>query len=193
MGDAGYSKVGGDNAANDVKFTDPTGKFNASLDQFKKAYTDPQGNFDPNAAMNAFLGQSQGLTNMVVGATGPLSQMLDAQAQRDAKLGGEAALASMPGAQNSGAGMAAFGQAYADPFARAAIGTQQAQLGMLQPLMSQALGGQYGLMNNAMGQAGGMAGKMGDMWAPTYEKNKSGWDYAMDAGGLAMKALPLFL
>ena len=186
----GASKAGD---VNDTQFADPTGKFQGALDQFKQGFTDRQGNFDPNAAFNQFMGQSPGLMNMVEGATGPLSQMMDASAQRDAKLGGEAALASMPGGMNSGAGMAAFGQAYADPFAKAAIGTQQAQLNMLNPLMQGSMQGQYGLMNNAMGNYGQMASRMGDMWSPTYMQNKSGWDRTMDVANMGVKVAGLFL
>ena len=99
----------------------------------------PEG-YDPNAYFTQFLGQSGQLADLVSGQMNPLTQSLNAVAARQAALGGEAALMAMPGARNSGAGMASYAQAYADPFAQA-----QAQL------QQQQLQGTLGLWGNAMG------------------------------------------
>jgi hypothetical protein len=96
--------------------------------------------YDPNAYYQQFLGQAGGLADLVSGQMNPLSQSLNGIAARQAALGGEAALSAMPGARHSGAGMAAFGQAYADPFAQAQAQLQSAQLQ-----------GTLGLWGNAMG------------------------------------------
>jgi len=186
MGDNTYSEVGGPNSADKVKFVDPTGQYQNQLNQQQGAFTDAQGKMDPNAAYNAFMGQVPGLANAVMGPTSQISQMLTAQAERNSKLGGEAALAAMPGGADSGAGRYAFGDAYGKAFSDAAIQTQQAQLGLLSPLLQGAQQGQYGVMQTGMNNATGLASKMGDMYTPTYEKNKTGWDYAMDVTGLVL-------
>lgn len=188
MGQGGYSEVGGKDAKDNVSFVDPTGNYAGAMNKFSSMFTDGAGNFDPNKAMKAFLGQSEGLTNMVAGATGPVSQMLREGATRNAKIGGEAALASMPGGVNSGAGQYAFGDAYARAFSDAATETQKAQLGMLSPLMNQNLGSQYDLMRQGAQQYGDMASKQGDMYVPTYEKKKSLWDYMKDTATLGIAA-----
>jgi hypothetical protein len=180
-----YSEVGGPNARNNVSFSDPTGNYGNAMNQFKSAFTDASGSFDPQKAMNAFLGQSEGLTNMVAGQTGPVGQMLREGATRNAKIGGEAALAAM-GGPNSGAGMGAFGDAYSRAFSDAATQTQQAQLGLLSPLLNQNLSSQYGLMGQGMQQYGDMASKQGDLYTPTYERNKNFWDYTKDVVGMGL-------
>ena len=193
-GNSGYAQVGGstDRVAKDSAFLDPTGNYANAMSIFKSMFTDANGSFNPEAAMNAFLGQTGGLTNAVAGATGPVSQMLSAQAARNAKLGGEAALASMPGGVNSGAGQYAFGDAYSKAFSDAAIQTQQAQLGLLSPLLQQNLGSQYDLMKQGMASYGQMASNQGEFYVPTYEKKKSFWDYLTDAAGLATSAAGAF-
>ena len=181
-GDSGYAQVGGstDRIKKDAAFLDPTGNYANAMTAFKSMFSDANGEFNPQAAMDAFLGQTPGLTNAVAGATGPISQMLSAQAARNARLGGEAALAAMPGGMNSGAGQYAFGDAYSKAFSDAAIQTQQAQLNMLSPLLQQNLGSQYDLMKQGMASYGQMASNQGDLYTPTYEKKKSFWDYLND-------------
>lgn len=191
--------------ASDVQFADPTG-LNAQINNMltnaynqQAATLGPTGAYDPNAYMNQFLGQAEGLANMAQGATAPLGQMLSAIANREARLGGEAALAAMPGAANSGAGMAAFADAYASPFAQAAAQTQQAQLGLTGNLWNQAMGQNA----NAQQFAGQMAanylqGLQGQgqhasgIVAPQYEYKKGFWDYVMDVGNLGANAFGLF-
>lgn len=174
----------------DTKFADPTGNYGAAMEQFKSMFTGADGKFDPNKAFAAFQGQVPGMTQMVAGQTGPLSQMLNAQAQRSARLGGEAALSAM-GGPNSGAAQAAFGDAYANPFAQAASQVQQAQLGLLAPMMQQSLQGQYGLMEQGLGNYGAMAGKTGDLWNPTYVTEKGPLSYAMQGLGAGAGAMGL--
>lgn len=153
---------------NDAGFLDPTRNYGNAMNMFKSMFTDGQGNYDPNKAMNQFLGQSQGLANMVAGQTGPVGQMLTDAANRNSRIGGEAALAAMPGARNSGAGMAAFGDAYSKNFSDAAIQTQQAQLGLLSPLLNQSMGNQFDLMKTGLSGYGQMASQQGQFYMPTY-------------------------
>lgn len=191
MGEHQYTKVG---SASDMQFADPTGQYAAqqgNLANFLAQQNANLGNVsDPNGAYNAFMGQQAGLANIAQGATAPLTQQLNAVANREAALGSEAALASMPGAAQSGAGMAAFGQAYADPFARASAQIQQAQLGLTGNLWNQAFGGNYAnqqnlagiygnLAGNALGQQTQMAGQQGAMFMPQYQQEKNFWDYAV--------------
>jgi hypothetical protein len=98
---------------------------------------------DPNAFMQSWQGAQQGLMDNSFAATSPYAQAMNQVAQRQSALGSEAALAAMPGARNSGAGMAAFGQAYADPFAQAQVAQQQMATGLYGQLSGQAMG-QYG-------------------------------------------------
>lgn len=177
------SKMAQLGSANDVSFVDPTGQYKNALTAMQNAYgqntNQLQQYSDPNAYMNAFLGQSGNLANIVSGATSPLQQQLNAVAARQASLGGEAALAAMPGAQNSGAGMAAFGEAYASPFAQAQSQIANQQLGLTGNLWNQAMG-QYGnqysnlaniygnAANQALGNYGQLAGSMGSIYQPQY-------------------------
>ena len=175
---------------NDTKFADPTGNYGAAMKQFERAFIGADGKFDANKAFATFQGQVPGMTNMVAGATGPLSQMLNAQAAKSARLGGEAALAAM-GGPNSGAGQRSFSDAYSERFTEAATQTQQAQLGLLSPLLQQSLQGQYGLMEQGLGNYGNMAGKQGDLWNPTYVTKKSPFSYAMQGLGAVGGAMGL--
>lgn len=202
MGEHSYTAVGN---PNDTTFVDPTGNYAAqqgNLNNFVSQFNSGLGQFqDPNAAFNAFMGQSGALANMAQGATAPLTQSLNAVAAREAALGGEAALSAMPGSANSGAGMAAFGGAYADPFARAQAQIQSQQLGLTGQLWNNALGQNYGaynqrfgnyadLLNGALGQQTAMAQAQGSMWSPTYTQEKNFWDYALPvvAAGLGGSA-----
>ena len=205
-----YDTVGN---PNDTNFVDPTGNYaaqqgnlNNALAQYGQGFgqaANYQQQYDPNAAYNQFMGQSGGLANMAQGATAPLTQSLNAVANRQAALGGEAALAAMPGGSQSGAGMAAFGQAYADPFAQAQAQIQSKQLDLTGSLWGQAFGGAqsaeqqqqalasqnnqanlnaYGnLLNSLYGQQTSMAQGQGSMWSPQYVQNKNFWDYAVPA------------
>jgi hypothetical protein len=95
--------------------------------------------YDPNAYMTLFNSQAGGLSDLVNSRSGALGSTLEQIANRQSRLGGEAALASMPGMRNSGAAMAAFGQAYADPFANAQAQLQQNQLQGTMSLWEQAM------------------------------------------------------
>lgn len=213
MGKGGYETVG---SPSDVSFVDPTGQYAAGMDRFSNeanfARQGMQGmagqamSFDPNAYMNQFMGQQGGLANIAQGATATLGQSLSAIAERNARLGGEAALAAMPGARHSGAAMAAFGDAYASPFAQAAAQTQQAQLGLTGNLWNQAMGanaqaqqfnpamagnlaGMYGgLYGQNLGQYGQMAQGMGSMFTPQYEYRKGFGDRMWDLAGIGIGA-----
>lgn len=197
----GYETVG---SPSDVSFVDPTGQYAAGMDRFSNEANFMRGGLqqyasDPNAYMNQFLGQQAGLANIAQGATAPLGQSLSAIAERNARLGGEAALAAMPGARHSGAAMAAFGDAYASPFAQAAAQTQQAQLGLTGNLWNQAMGSNAGLQQGManlygglygqnLGQYGQMAQGMGSMYTPQYEYRKGFGDRMWDLGGIATGA-----
>jgi hypothetical protein len=98
---------------------------------------------DPEAFMQSWKGAQGDLFNTAFSATSPYAQAMTQVAQRQAALGSEAALAAMPGARNSGAGMAAFGQAYADPFAQAQVAQQQLATGLYGDLSGRAMD-QYG-------------------------------------------------
>jgi hypothetical protein len=118
--------------------------------------------FDPNAYMNQFMGQQAGLSNIVSGQLAPLQQALNSQAARSAAMGSEAAMAALgPGTRNSGAAMAAYGDAYANPFAQAALQTQQAQL-----------------YQQNMGLQTGMSQDQGMVYQPTYQYQPGFLDYA---------------
>jgi hypothetical protein len=97
------------------------------------------GQVDPNAYMESWKGAQGDLFNTAFNATSPYAQAMNQVAQRQASLGSEAALAAMPGARNSGAGMAAFGQAYADPFAQAQVAQQQLATGLYGDLSGRSM------------------------------------------------------
>lgn len=192
----------------DYSFEDPTGNYSgqqanlANLNNMLMSglgrYGAGGGAFDPNAYMNQFMGQAGGLSNMVSGALSPMQQALNAQAARSAQLGGESALAALgPGSRNSGAANAAFAQAYADPFAQAALQTQQNQLGLTGALWGQAMGGnlqsQQGLqslLSQGLGLQTGMAQDQGYVYQPTYQYQPGAWDYLMQGGQVAAGFLP---
>lgn len=197
----------------DYQFLDPTGQYGAATDFMQNQYNQnaqqmgqygaQAAQYDPNAYMNQFMGQAAGLSNLVSGENSQLQQSLNAIAGRQANLGSEAALAAMPGAANSGAGMAAYGQAYADPFAQAQAQLQQNQLqGTLglwgntmnnnaqgQQFQAQnysGLAGMYGdQANNALSQYGQMAQGYGSWYQPTYEKKGGFFDALGNIGQLA--------
>jgi hypothetical protein len=213
------SKVG---SVSDVKFTDPSGQYGAGMNYMlgqygsnlgmadqavNKAYG-IAGAYDPNAYMTQFLGQAPGLANLVSGPNSALEQELNAIASREAKLGSEAALASIPGAANSGAGLNAFGTAYATPFANVNAQLGQNQLEGTLGLWNNALGlnaqnqnaatqyglnaaslgaGTYGgLASSALGNYGQLAAGTGGLWQPTYQKNPGFLDYASGLGTAAL-------
>jgi len=194
-------------SASDMQWLDPTGQFagqQANLGNQNNQIMAGMGQygaggnaFDPNAYMNQFLGQSAGLSNLVSGQNAPLQQSLNALAAQQASAGGEAALAAMPGAANSGAGMAAFGQAYATPFAQAQAQLQQNQLQGTLGLWNQAMGGnlqsRQGLQNlfgNTQGLQTNMAGQQGMVYQPTYEYKPGLFDYVTQGLGTVASFLP---
>lgn len=161
--DGQYKDIGN---PNDMKFLDPSGQYHQMMQGYGDlarsllgridnltanplSYTaryNPQtymSTYDPDAYMRAFLGRSSDLANLVSGQQSQLQQSLNALAAQQAQEGGEAALAAMPGMRNSGAAMAAYAKAYANPFAQAQAQLQQNQLGMTQNLWNQAMG-EYG-------------------------------------------------
>jgi hypothetical protein len=152
----GYNPLG---SVSDVKFADPTGQF---ANQLKSL----QGASSGNSWMSDFLASTPGLESLA-GPDSNFANQLKGLAADNAKTGGEAALAAM-GGPNSGAGMAAFGDAYAKPFAEASAKLTEQALGNVQSLYGGALQGYNSTYNNAMNNASGMASKMGDMWTPTY-------------------------
>ncbi len=204
----------------DYKFMDPTGRFAGTYDAASNQHNQNMGlmgqygqqamaagqGYDPNAYMNQFMNQSGDLSNLVNSQNGQLQGALNAIAGRQAQLGGEAALAAMPGGANSGAGMAAFGQAYADPFAQAQAQLQQNQLQGTLGLWNQAMGansqnqlantqfqidpalqmaGQYGQQAaNNFGVMGQLGSESGAWYQPTYQYQKGAWDYTKDAVGM---------
>lgn len=162
MGPGGKTK--NVNKASDYDFYDAGGRFGQTYDQFSNEANfmkqgmgqfanqvgnvgaqNVQGNYDPNAFMNQFNANQGGLVNAVQGANSPLQQSLNAIAQRQAAEGVNAQAQNFGnmGALNSGAAMAAMGEAASSPFAQAQAQLQQNQLQ-----------GSLGLMNNAMGQYG---------------------------------------
>jgi len=207
----GQTKDAGNSS--DYKFMDPTGRAEGTYNQTQNGYNQNaqamgqyaglSSGYDPNAYMNQFMGQSEGLSNLVSGANAPLQQSLNAIASRQAALGSEAALAAMPGAANSGAGMAAFGQAYADPFAQAQAQLQQNQLQGTLGLWDQAMGQNanaqqfqaqnYGNMANMYGGLAGqnlaaqtqLASDASAWYQPTYQYQPGIWDRTMEVAGVA--------
>jgi hypothetical protein len=206
---AGKNTVVG--SPDDFKFLQDPG-FAAGMQNFLQAWQnggDPnamaaaagqRAQFDPNAYMQAFMQAQPALFDMVGSQTGALGNQLNALAQRSSRLGGDAALQAM-GGRNSGAGQAAFAEAYANPFAQAAAQTQQAQLGLYGGLANQSMG-QYGqnyladaqFQNDAYGRQmqaaalaaqqnqayagmyGNMASQMGQWYNPTYQYNPTAWE-----------------
>lgn len=193
----------------DYQFADPTGEFMGALDQMGQLTQFGQegmvGALDPNASMNAFLGQSEGLANIAQGATAPLTQQLFGLSEDAAQRGMETAgqkFGSM-GARHSGAAQAAFGEAAARPFAQTAANIAQQQLGLTGNLWNQALGGAQalqqtgaGLYGNILGQGMGniaqLAAQSGGAVAPQYEYRPSGWERftsgARDVAEMGMQA-----
>jgi hypothetical protein len=195
--------------AGDYQFADPTGRFMGGLDQMGELTQFGRqgmvGALDPNAATNAFLGQSGGLMNVAQGATAPLTQQLFGLAEDAAQRGMETAgqkFGSM-GARHSGAAQAAFGEAAARPFAQTAADIAGQQLGLTGNLWQQALSGAQGLQRtgaglygNVLGQGMGniaqMAAQTGGAMAPQYEYQPSAWEQfmsgAQDVAGLGLQA-----
>lgn len=168
----------------DYQFMDPTGQFMGATNRFGAQSA------DPNAYMNQFLGQQGGLANIAQGASQQLGQSLNANAAEAARLGGEAALAAMPGQRFSGAAQAAFGQAYAQPFAEAAAQRNAAQLGLTGQLWNQAMGQNANLQSGAQQLYGSLAGQTGMVYQPTYQYQPGVWDRLMQAGQLASSFFP---
>lgn len=187
----------------DYSFVDPTGNFQGALDQFggmaQFGREGMVGALDPNAAFDAFLGQSGGLANMAQGATAPLTQQLFGLAEDASQRGMETAAHqfNMQGAGRSGAEQAALGEAAARPFAQTAADIAGQQLGLTGNLWGQALSGAQGLQRtgaglygNVYGQGmqgmGQMAGQMGGMMAPQYEYEPTGWEKFSKGAGDVM-------
>lgn len=159
-----------------AQMNDATGRasgYGASADAYARqgagalgrtqGYMDRAMAYDPNAYMRQFMGQQGDLAYIAQGASAPLGASLNAIAARNAALGGEAALAAMPGGRRSGAGMAAFSDAYASPFAQAAAQTQAAQLGLTGQLWGQAMGSNAEAQRYQAALAGEMAGRSIDL------------------------------
>lgn len=225
-----YLKLG---SASDAQFVDPTGNYQKAWDMYSQALpgyqtsldaallagqnaAKQQVQFDPNAYFNLFKQQSPELAAMAQSATAPLGQSLSEIAARNSRLGGEAALAAMPGLRDSGAAMDAYGGAYARPFADAAAQTQAAQLGLTGNLWNQAMGLnntnyltqadlqnqsiqrqvadynqqagiQSGLLSNAQNGLGNLGAAASAIWEPTYQLNPSyGMQYAPGAAAPAV-------
>lgn len=81
--------------------------------------------------------------------------------------------------------MAAYGDAYANPFAQAALQTQQAQLGLTGQLWNTALQGNLAsqqalqaMYQQNMGLQTGMSQDQGMVYQPTYQYQPGFLDYA---------------
>lgn len=191
------SKGGGDYknvaSASDYQFADPTNQFVGALDQFgNMAAYGQQGmeaSLDPNAAYNAFLGQSGGLANVAAGPNAQLTQQLNAIAARQANAGMQNAMTQFQGmgAGRSGAANRAMGLAAAQPFADVAAQQQQNQLNLTGNLWNTAFGGAQNLQNTAANLYGGLYGagmqgignlssQMGGMVAPQYQYEPTRWE-----------------
>lgn len=176
----------------DYQFLDPTGQFMGGLNAFQNRYGQLSDN--PNAYMDQFMGQQGGLANIAQGASQQLGQSLNANAAESARLGGEAALAAMPGQRFSGAAQAAFGQAYAQPFAEAAAQRNAAQLGLTGQLWNQAMGQNAANYQQQLGISGqnygSLAGQTGMVYQPTYQYQPGVWDRLIQASQLASSFMP---
>lgn len=180
----------------DYEYMDPMGQSaiaNAQANGAWDKYSNLVDTYDPNSYLNAFLAQSGGLANMVSGLNAPLAQSLDAIAARDARLGGEAALAAMPGMRGSGAAMAAFGDAYANPFAKAQAQLQQNQLEGTLALWDSVINGNltsYGdqlranteLAKGALDTSASLANNQGAWYQPTYVTDPTFMESLMGSG-----------
>lgn len=200
--------------AKDYGFTDYNGNMQGAYDRFMNEANfnqaqmgqyagqvgNVQSNYDPNAYMNQFLNSTGGLANAVSGQNSQLQQSLNAIASRQAAEGVNAQAQNFAGmgALNSGAAMAAMGDAMAQPFAQVQSQLQQNQLQGTLGLYNNAMGNyaqgnQFGAQNqlqagmanqnanlglagmyagnyqNNMGQLGGLAGQFGGSVAPQYE------------------------
>lgn len=164
-----------------------------------------QSSFNPQSYMNQFLGSTEGLANAVSGPNSQLQQSLNAIASRQAAEGVNAQAQNFAGmgALNSGAAMAAMGDAMANPYAQVQAQLQQNQLQGTLGLMGNAMnnyaqGNQFGAQNalqagmanqnanmglaqlygqgygNAMNQFGNLGNQFGTIVAPTYQQ-KNGW------------------
>lgn len=170
----------------DVKFADPTGNYAAQQANLANYLQQYGGDLSKYGDINTFLNQANQLSGLVSGQNSALQQQLNAVAAREAALGGEAALGAMPGGKNTGAGMAAFGSAYADPFAKAQAQLQQNQVNLTGNLWGQQMGqntqmaSTYAdLLKSALQQQTDMASNQGDLWSPEYGEK-------LDAGKLLL-------
>lgn len=168
----------------DYRFMDPTNQFMGALNRFGAQSA------DPDAYFRQFMAQQGGLANIAQGASSQLGQSLNQNAAEAARLGGEAALAAMPGQRFSGAAQSAFGQAYAQPFAEAAAQRNAAQLGLAGNLWNQAMGQNANLQSGAQQLYGQLAGQTGMVYQPTYQYQPGVWDRLMQAGQLASSFFP---
>lgn len=181
MGSNSYSEVG---SASDVSYVDPTGAASAMSDQLNQYLSQFSGGMSNASDINTFLSQADQLSSLVNGSTSQLQQSLNKVAANEAALGGEAALAAMPGAANSGAGMAAFGSAYASPFAQAEAQIAENQLDLTGNLWGQQMSSNASLANSyasllsgALSDQTSIANNASGLYTPTYEKDANIWDF----------------
>ncbi|NJL70588.1 MAG: hypothetical protein HC888_02690 [Candidatus Competibacteraceae bacterium] len=225
MSSSNESRTRNVNRTEDYDFADPTGNFANTLSQLASEWQNSRGQmtssgdrslsaaegYDPNAYMNQFMNQSNSLNELVNGATSPMLAQLNALAADQARLGGESALAAMPGAANSGAGMAAFAEAQARPFAEVNAEMARRRMDMVGDLWNQSMGlnarGQYddaalasdAANNNAnrfanlasLGLQGSqnMSSDTGAMTTPQYVTDPGFMDYLMQGGGILAQLL----
>lgn len=192
MGQGKYDQVGGSTETNrqNSAFFDPTGNYANAMEGFKGMYSDAAGNFDPNKAFQAFMGQVPEMTRMASLGGGEIGQMYRNIAAANTRLGME----QMPAwLKSSGAGAATVGDVISRNANEASAATQQYMgQNFLQPMLGQGFDAQNRMMQMGISGFGDMASKQGEFYMPSYERRKSGWDYMMDLGGLGVSALSAF-
>lgn len=196
--------------ASDYAFVDPTGAFRGQMDQLgtmnDTAYASMVNSLDPNSSFNAWLNQSGGLANAAQGATAPLTQSLNALAERQAQAGVQNAATQFNnmGAGRSGAANRAMGEAAITPFAQANAQIADRQLGLTQNLWNTNLNNLFGLQNTAASLYGNrantalgletqMAQEMGGMMAPQYQYQPGTWDRMKEGAQFAADIATPFL
>lgn len=202
-GDEIYGALKGDPGGIDkhgsYKFHDPTGSFDQAMDaaQSMQGFGQQQVSerMDPEAFMNRFQADAEGMADVAFGHGSPLQQQLNALASRQSQMGLDMASNEMAGlgSLHSGAGARAMGEAMANPFAQVQAQMGQQQLGMFQDFMGQAGQRQNLEMNLASqlwGQGAGLMGQLGQsasaLEAPIYtQRGPSGGLSGILGGGMA--------
>ena len=160
--------ISGQEAANRYGFVDPL----SAASGLSGSLYGPGGAV-ANGPMGVYNQNANGVMNQVAGLSGPLEQTLSGIASRmsNQALDTTAGNFATMGALNSGAGMAAMGEAMASPFANAQAQLQGSQLSAASGALQQLLGLSGSTYNAGLEAATGLMENTSGTVAPQYMTN----------------------